>query len=236
MTGRENMDRDLALFRELEEGRGLPALRLYAWDPWTVSLGRHQKPEKALDLDAMGSRGVPWVMRPTGGRAVYHAEEITYCVAAPTEGSFAETLAGTHRSIASALLRFYRDLGVPAELTRPAVSADLDPRSPAPCFVAPGLAEIEVGGRKLAGSAQLRGQRAFLQHGSMPLGAAHLDLAELIPGSVESRSRAREILAEKSASLSDFLTILPHRETLFERMAAAFAEEFAIDWRPSGSG
>ncbi len=229
------MDRDLALFRELEEGRGLPALRLYAWDPWTVSLGRHQKPEKALDLDAMDRRGIPWVIRPTGGRAVYHAAEITYCVAAPTEGSFAATLAGTHRSIAGALLRFYRGLGVEAELTRPAVSAELDPRSPAPCFVAPGLAEIELGGRKLAGSAQLRGQRAFLQHGSLPLEAAHLDLAGLIPGSEESQARARKILAEKSASLSDFLSPLPDRKALFGALAAAFAEEFAIDWQPVDS-
>ncbi len=225
------MDRDMALFQELEEGRGLPALRLYAWNPWTVSLGRHQKAEKALDLAAMAERSIPWVMRPTGGRAVYHAQEMTYSVVAPTEGSFAATLAGTHKSIAGALLRFYRELGVDAHLTRPAPSGDLDPRSPAPCFVAPGLAEIEYEGRKLAGSAQLRGHRAFLQHGSMPLGPAHLDLADFLPGSDSSRRRAREVLSSKSASLSELLQALPAMDTLFDLLAAAFSEEFAIDWR-----
>ncbi len=225
------MDRDLALFQELEEGRGLPTLRLYAWNPWTVSLGRHQKPDKALDLAAMESRSIPWVMRPTGGRAVYHAQEMTYSVTAHTKGSFAATLVGTHRSIAGALLRFYRGLGVDAHLTRPAPSGDLDPRSPAPCFVAPGLAEIEYEGRKLAGSAQLRGQRAFLQHGSMPLGLAHLDLADFLPGSDFSRERARTVLSSKSASLSELLDPLPAMDKLFELLAAAFAEEFAIDWR-----
>ncbi len=225
----------MALFRELEEGRGLPTLRLYAWNPWTVSLGRHQKPEKALNLAAMAERSIPWVMRPTGGRAVYHAQEMTYSVIAPTEGSFAATLAGTHRSIAGALLRFYRDLGVKAQLTRPAPSGDLDPRSPAPCFVAPGLAEIEYEGRKLAGSAQLRGQRAFLQHGSMPIGPAHLDLVNLLPGSDSSREHAGEVLSSKSAYLAELMEVLPALTRLFDLLAAAFSEEFAIDWRISNS-
>jgi lipoyl(octanoyl) transferase len=225
------MDRDRALFHELEEGRALPTLRLYAWKPWTISLGRHQKPEKALDLVELQKRGVHWVMRPTGGRAVFHAEEITYCVAAPTVGNFAETLAGTHRSIAGALLRFYKSLGVDAELTRPAPAADLDPRSPAPCFIAPGLAEIQVDGRKLAGSAQLRGQRAFLQHGSLPIGPAHLDLSEMLPGTDESRKKARILLAEKSITLSDLLPEPLIADDLFKTLAAAFAEEFAIHWQ-----
>ena len=228
------MDRDLALFRELEEGRALPALRLYCWDPWTVSLGRHQRPEKALDLDALARRNLPWVMRPTGGRAVFHAEEITYCVAAPLEGSFAGGLAGTHRSIAGALLRFYRALGVEAELTRPAPPEKLDPRLPSPCFLAPGEAEIEWRGRKLAGSAQLRGRHAFIQHGSLPTGPAHLDLASMLPGTDEHRTHSREILASKSVSLREILERPPSSASLMEMLAAAFAEEFRLSWGDPG--
>jgi len=176
-------------------------------------------------------------MRPTGGRAVYHAEEITYCVVSTLKGPFSGSLAQTHRRIAAALLRFYRGLGIRAELTRPAPAVELDPRSPSPCFIASGLAEIETEGRKLAGSAQFRGHRAFLQHGSLPVGPAHLDLAGWLPGSEASRSRARRILAAGSASLAELIPSLPPLPILRSALVEAFAEEFRIEWeeRPPGA-
>jgi lipoate-protein ligase A len=227
-----NMRRDEALFAALEaETPGaLPTLRLYAWQPWAVSLGSHQDPARALDLAALAARGYDWVRRPTGGRAVLHADEITYCLASPLAGPFAGSLASTHRAIAGALARFYRGLGLAVGLTRPAPGAALDPRSPAPCFAAPGLAELEVAGRKLAGSAQRRGRRAFLQHGSLPLGPAHLELALLLPLDPERRLRYQEALAAQSVCLGELLPALPPRAALEAALAAAFAAEFAVDW------
>ena len=49
-------------------------LRLYRWDPPTLSIGRNQPSAAA---------GVPTVRRPTGGKAVWHEHEVTYAVAAP---------------------------------------------------------------------------------------------------------------------------------------------------------
>jgi len=231
-----NMARDRALFDELEhaeesEGAPLPALRLYGWRPWAVSLGKHQDPERSVDLGALSRRGYDWVLRPTGGRAVLHAEEITYAVAAPLSGPFGDGLSSTHRGIAGALARFYRKLGLPVTLTRLAPPTDLDPRSPAPCFIAPGLAELELDGRKLAGSAQRRGRRAFLQHGSLPLGRAHLELADLLPVDPSRRERLREALDAGAVALGELLPELPDRPALETMLADAFAEEFAIRWR-----
>lgn len=220
-------DRDL--LAALEAGRGGPTLRLYAWSPWTVSLGAHQDPAAALDAAALAERGWGWVRRPTGGRAVLHAEEITYAVAAPLAGPFAGGLAACHRRIGQALARFYAACGVDAALTRPAAAADLDPRSPRPCFASPGLAELEAGGRKLAGSAQRRGRRAFLQHGSLPLGTAHRRLAEVLPLPAPARERLRASLAARAASLGELVPDLPGRAVLHARLAAAFAEEFDLD-------
>ncbi|MBM4116322.1 octanoyltransferase [bacterium] len=226
------MARDLALFEALEAGEpgAPPTLRLYAWRPWAVSLGSHQEPARALDLAALAARGYDWVRRPTGGRAVLPADENTYALAAPLAGPFAAGLASTHRRIAAALARFYRGLGLSVALTRPAPPALLDPRSPAPCFAAPGLAELAVAGRKLAGSAQRRGRRAFLQHGSLPLGPAHLELALLLPLDPAARLRYQEGLAAQTVSLGELLPALPPRESLEAALAAAFAEEFAVVW------
>ncbi len=234
--GASNMARDRALFDAIEkhsEDRGAPpppVLRLYAWRPWAVSLGQHQDLDRTIDRKALTERGYDWVRRPTGGRAVLHADEITYCLVAPLSGPFADGLAASHHRIAAALSRFYRCFNLPVSLTRPASPAQLDPRSPAPCFVEPGLAELELDGRKLAGSAQRRGRRALLQHGSLPLGPAHLELAELSPLEPERRSRMKEKLAAASVSLGEVLPALPSVSELGDSLAAAFAAEFEIDW------
>jgi lipoate-protein ligase A len=195
-----------------------------------VSLGNAQSPEQSLDLAELSRRGYDWVRRPTGGRAVLHADEITYCLVARHEGPFADGLAATHRRIARALQRFYRSLGLEAELSRPAGGRELDPRSPAPCFLAPGLAELELDGRKLAGSAQRRGRHAFLQHGSLPLGPAHLDLAELLPLPPEARRRMKASLSRQSLSLAEALESPPSRQELIEGLVDAFQAELGMSW------
>ncbi len=234
-----NMMRDRALFASIEhceEGADppAPALRLYFWKPWAVSLGRHQDPERALDRSALAERGYDWVRRPTGGRAVLHADEITYCIVAPLLGPFAGGLAASHRRIAAALARFYQGFDLSVGLTRPASPKDLDPRVVAPCFVAPGLAELELAGRKLAGSAQRRGRRALLQHGSLPLGPAHLELADLLPLAPIDRREMKRTLAAAAVSLGELQEGLPGRSDLESRLAAAFAAEFDIDWLEEG--
>src|SRR5205823_6901538 len=60
--GRENMAADEALLEEVIHSGGA-FLRLYRWDPPTLSVGRNQS------LDGAGA-GIPIVRRPTGGQAV----------------------------------------------------------------------------------------------------------------------------------------------------------------------
>ena len=235
MSGEANMRRDRELYESLEKAGAddaAPVLRLYSWRPWTVSLGRAQEAERVLDLAALSERGYDWVQRPTGGRAVFHAEEITYSIAAPLSGPFAASLAESHRGIGRALRRFYRSLGVAAELTHPSPARELDPRIKAPCFVASGLAELELAGRKLAGSAQRRGRRAFLQHGSLLTGPAHLELADLLPLDDAALGReARLRLAERSVSLAEVLDEMPGPDMLRDALVEAFAREFGVgEW------
>ena len=64
-----------------------PTLRLYAWHPPAMTLGRGQSFTDA-DLAALQADGVMLLRRATGGTAVFHADELTYSVAAPD----AETL------------------------------------------------------------------------------------------------------------------------------------------------
>lgn len=166
------MSIDDALLAEVARS-GNAFLRLYRWDPPTLSVGRNQSPER------FAHDGVPIVRRPTGGQAVWHEHEVTYAVAAPIAlfGSLREAYREIHGQLADAL----RTLGVNAELaTPPAVKPS---SRPAACFAASVGGEILVRGRKLVGSAQARRGDAFLQHGSILLGGSQ---SRVVAGSNET--------------------------------------------------
>src|ERR1044071_8581320 len=66
-----NMAHDARLLEQAE--RGVIGHRVYGWTgPW-ISLGCYQNPER----DLLDSNLVPWVMRPTGGKAVLHGHDVT---------------------------------------------------------------------------------------------------------------------------------------------------------------
>jgi len=169
-----NMAIDSALL-SLAESDGVGFLRLYRWAPACVSFGRHESATRRYDRARIGELGVDTVRRPTGGRAVWHDAELTYAVAAPLGvlGSLRESCAQIHAMLADAL----RLLGVDAMSARsPARPASPDAGA---CFETAAGGELLVGGRKVAGSAQLRTDRALLQHGSLLLGGDQRRLATL---------------------------------------------------------
>jgi lipoyl(octanoyl) transferase len=159
-SGVENMSIDAALLDEVVRS-GDAFLRLYRWDPPTLSIGRNQ---------TITERRVPVVRRPTGGQAVWHEHEVTYSVAAPIDAFGSLRLA--YQEIHARIARALQSMGVHAVLAgRSAVrpSGRLRSDRPAACFAAAVGGEILVHGRKLVGSAQVRKRDAFLQHGSILL-------------------------------------------------------------------
>lgn len=161
--GWANMAYDAALLDQAAEGSA--CLRLYQWQPWCLSFGRHEPALRRYDRDAIHARGLDTVRRPTGGRAVWHAHELTYAVAAPTS-AFGD-LARAYRLIHAMLQRAVRSLGVGAVLA-PAAAASR-PLDSGACFANPVGGEVMTPAGKLVGSAQLRQHGALLQHGSLLL-------------------------------------------------------------------
>jgi lipoate-protein ligase A len=221
-----NMACDSALLAAVGGGLAPATVRFYAWAPPAVSLGHHQSAPGPPAAAVLAARGVAWVRRPTGGRTVYHgpaSEELTYSVVAPIGVSpLTGGLADAYRRIHTALAAGLRRLGVPVELAprttprspgsdRPAV---VGPTSRLACFAASVPYEITAGGRKLLGSAQRRGRRAFLQHGSLPLAGEQEILDEAWPGSLE-------------ADCWTTLAAAAGRKLDFDRVAAALMEGFA---------
>jgi lipoate-protein ligase A len=170
LPGARNMARDVAMLEAVAHSDAPPTLRLYAWDPPCLSLGRHQGPE-AADLGFCRAHGIDVVRRPTGGRALLHHLELTYAVVAPLgEGPIPRALQDAYRRICEPLVAACRSLGIAAELTPGEVNLQLpSPASTIPCFEAPAGGEVVVGGRKLIGSAMRAHGGAALQHGAILL-------------------------------------------------------------------
>lgn len=160
--GWRNMAIDLALLERAQAGESW--LRLYAWDPPCLSFGRHEPASRRYDAERIAASGLAVVRRPTGGRAVWHAGELTYAVAAPSAGlgSLREAYQEIHRMLRDAVV----SLGLAAELSPARRAAGVDAGA---CFAHPAGGEVMVDGRKVVGSAQLREGTAFLQHGSILL-------------------------------------------------------------------
>lgn len=187
--------------------RGLvpPTLRFYTWEPPAVSVGYFQDPAAGLDLEACRARGLDVVRRPTGGRAVLHHRELTYAVVI-RQAWLPGSVVDTYRALAAGLLEGLRSLGVAAALEGPAAPAYQ--ASPA-CFAVPTWHELVVGGKKVAGSAQVRRDGALLQHGAILLEfdpAAQAAVLRWPPGPTSGGcadpAAAADLLARRATGLS----------------------------------
>jgi len=167
--GATNMARDAHLLELVDQGvLDRPILRVYFWDPPTLSLGFHQKWRQVFDSEALKAEGVGLVRRPTGGRVVLHEDEITYSIIAPTKEPFSSVISHNYRLIGEALQQFTNIAPSASELITHAKKETPDQRAH-PCFASLSQSEIAAGHKKLVGSAQEVGKAAFLQHGSIPL-------------------------------------------------------------------
>lgn len=163
-----NMALDELMAGEVESGRLEAFVRLYGWCPPAISLGRNQ-PTDEVDTAACRRDGIDVVRRPTGGRAVYHRDELTYSLAARTDHPiFGGSARDAYRAIGRGLCRGLQLLGVRAELVKASLPNTRSGLSPS-CFAASGRYELAVGGKKIVGSAQRRYGHSFLQQGSVLL-------------------------------------------------------------------
>ena len=225
--GATNMAVDEALWRGRLAGASPPTVRFFAWRPPTVSLGYGQPLDRHVDVAACEALGVGVVRRPTGGSAIYHdgpERELTYAVTATAADlGVGPDLLETYHWIGRALLRGLQALGVLAEMVPVAGGAAT---TPAFCFARTGAWEIEVGGRKLVGSAQRRQGAAFLQHGAVLLGVDAPRLRRLFP-------TTRDPLATLT-TLEEILGRRPAFDEVADALAAAFEAEHGLTLRPGG--
>ena len=227
LDGATNMALDEALLACFDPQSSRPVLRLYGWEPPTLSLGRFQRAAEILDLERCAAEQVPVVRRITGGGVIYHADELTYSlVCAPHQIPPQSSIKDSFRVLTSFILRFYERLGL-----APAYAVDVLPgrtrlgERTAFCFAGRETYDIVVGGRKIGGNAQRRLRNAIFQHGSIPL-------ADHAPRGAGFLREQPSGLAQ-TAALAGF-GISPDVATLKGQLVAAFAETLAVSIEADG--
>ena len=225
----ENMAIDEAVFQETIKNKKPTTLRFFGWHPAAVSIGYFQELDERLILDRCRVAGVDIVRRITGGRAVYHADEITYSIASgTTEKVFPNDINGTYKKISLCLSRGLAELGIKAHLAEAMISAqdtrtDLTPS----CFSVPSGNELLVAGRKICGSAQMRTHGGFLQHGSLLMTFDPEQTATLLlpfPSEAEIKK-----LREAVVAVNETLPSPISAETLCLALQKGFIAELGID-------
>ncbi|MFO7569904.1 MAG: biotin/lipoate A/B protein ligase family protein [Smithellaceae bacterium] len=222
----ENMAIDEAVFRETVTHGKPPTLRFYGWRKAAVSIGYFQDIENEINIHQCRLAGIDVVRRLTGGKAVFHSHEITYFLAAPhAEKLFPNEIEGTYRRISACLARALSLMGIEAVLAPPpgqTIKTDL--RSS--CFSVPSGNELLVGGRKICGSAQMRNNGGFLQHGSLLLTFNPEKTAALILplSAVEGPARLRHSVA----AVNEIISFPVSEETVCAALKKGFVDELGI--------
>lgn len=186
------MQLDHFLAREMSKHFDKPILRFFTWKPYCISLGFHQNLSD-IDQKLCAHRGIDIVRRPTGGRAILHAEELTYSVIYPFDDL---DVADVYRLIHLPFVEALQEWGIPAEFQ--AAQADFRQIYKTDraylCFATSAQHEVEIHGKKLIGSAQRVYNHAILQHGSILLGPAHLQLVDFLRMPAEQKKNIEHYL------------------------------------------
>lgn len=216
-SGAINMQIDNALLAYCQAAkRECAFIRIYEWSEATISLGLSQR-RFSQSLDA---NGFPWVMRSTGGQAVLHDKEVTYCVCASSpHTAFGDSLYHSYFSIAEILLESLKSLGVKAEAVKERTNSKEAKMNPV-CYAAASIYEIQYDGKKLIGSAQKRKQAAFLQHGSIPFERVQHRLSAVFGREEDSAANL-----EKEISLREILADLPDKNDYKNQLANEFIKK-----------
>ena len=226
LNGAMNMALDMAMTQAAVASEALPTLRVYGWHPAAISLGYHQS-EDDIDFERCRDDNIDIVLRPSGGRAILHDNELTYSVSIPPESiHFAQDIQTVYGLISRGLVAALQRLNIKVEFDR----AKKTPKDFSKgelstlCYASSVKYEINIGRRKLVGSAQRRINGGILQHGSILIGDEHLKITRYLSAKSEQwRRRVLDYMQKNTVSLNQ----VSETAILYDQAAHALREGFA---------
>ena len=161
-SGAQNMAIDESLLHSAHEDQ-VTTLRFYGWKPATLSLGYFQK--YADRATHSSSQSCDVVRRSSGGGAILHDKELTYCFATPAKSRFGDA-EEFYLALHETLVELLAEQNITAELHNAELGLTDDGFL---CFQRRASKDVTCSGYKICGSAQRRWKRGLVQHGSLLL-------------------------------------------------------------------
>jgi len=144
---------------------GPRTVRVYRWEPSTLSLGYRQDPD-TVAWPFCDREGITVTRRPTGGGGIYHDEyaDISYTIVAPAD-ELPGDLMETYELLCEPIFDAFDRLGVDAEFTDEKLPEIHQPA----CYLRElhPAHDVVADGKKISGNAQYRRKDAVIQHGSL---------------------------------------------------------------------
>jgi len=144
---------------------GPRTVRVYRWEPSTLSLGYRQEPD-TVDWEFCAREGITVTRRPTGGGGIYHDSygDVSYSIVAPAD-ELPGDLMETYALLCTPVFDAFERVGAPAGFTEESLPELHHPA----CYLRElhPAHDVVSGGRKICGNAQYRRKDAVIQHGSL---------------------------------------------------------------------
>ena len=225
--GSFNMDYDLELVRNFS---GAPVLRVYQWKPYCISLGANQD-YNSVDQKKTTGNGLDVVKRPTGGRAILHAEELTYSVVYPISDD--KTPKQIYREINLALkkgLILYDYLldKIELEHTQPHFPTFYKDTKSTLCFAVSAMNELNYQGKKVVGSAQRKIGNVILQHGSILCGNFHKRIIDYLNLPDDKLEEIKNEIKQTTIELEAILDVEINYQKLSDAIKEGFENHFNV--------
>jgi lipoate-protein ligase A len=227
-TGNYNMDFDLSLVKNFKADEAV--LRLYRWNPFCISLGANQD-FNSIDLNKSSAYNIDIVKRPTGGRAILHAEELTYSVVYPLtkEVSPKQIYRELNLAIQNGLKTYNPLLGeIVPEHSEPHLPSFYKETKSTLCFAVSAKDELNFQGKKVVGSAQRKIGDVILQHGSILCGTFHKNVVDYLNLPQEELIAIQNEIEKTTTELESILYQEINYDELSEAVKSGFEEHFKI--------
>jgi len=227
-TGKSNMDFDLSLAKNRTADEAY--FRLYRWMPYCISLGVNQS-FSSVNSTKAAKNNIDVVQRPTGGRAILHAEELTYSVVYPLNkiSSLRNLYCEINKALREGLILYDDKLSaVELESEQPDLRNFYKEPVSEICFAVSAKSEIQFAGKKLIGSAQRKINDTVLQHGSILCGDYHKSITEYLNSSEENLVKINDELFNKTIELENILGYDTDYKKLEDSIVAGFEKHFNI--------
>lgn len=200
---------DESILKSYDAGKVPPTLRFYRFQPSSITLGYTHDVDDVIDVEKCEELGIPFVRRITGGGTVYHhyEGEITYSIVTEKrEGEIEETF----YELLEPIIETLKDYGLKAEF-KP-------------------YNDILVNKKKISGSAQKRGKRGLLQHGTIMFATDLETLSEILLIDEEKmKEKGADSFLDLVTTMERELGKKPRPGRLVEKLRDNYEEKFDIE-------